>query len=249
MIASLPMYDMPPVQAANDRLWRAIRKGMLARGMDAPVALTRDPAELFVQWEAPDLVLSQTCGMPYRTRLHDKVTLVGTPDFGVPGAPAGYYRSVFVAHRDDARARLDQFEGALLAYNETISQSGWAGPLNHAAERGIRLRAQVHTGAHRMSLEAVAAGRAEIAGLDMVSWDMLQSFHADTGRVKVIAMTDPTPGLPYIAAAGADGAVMFAIIAAAIAGLSGADRAATRLKGIVAIPAADYLAVPTPVAA
>lgn len=248
MIASLPMYDMPPAQGANDRLWAAIRDGMRAWGMVAPDALTRT-ADLFAQWEAPDLVLSQTCGMPYRTRLHDMVTLIGTPDFGVAGAPAGYYRSVFVAHRDDARTRLDQFDGAKLAYNETISQSGWAGPLHHMAERGLRLRAHVHTGGHRLSLAAVAAGQAEIASLDVISWDMLQSFHADAARVQVIEMTDPTPGLPYIAAAGVDGAVMFDIIARAIAGLSDADRAATRLKGIVAIPARDYLAVPTPVAA
>ncbi|MGL4648335.1 MAG: phosphate/phosphite/phosphonate ABC transporter substrate-binding protein, partial [Caldilineaceae bacterium] len=152
MIASLPMYDMPPVQAANDRLWAAIRDGMRARGMDAPEALLREPADLFAQWEAPDLVLSQTCGMPYRTRLHGKVTLIGTPDFGVPGAPAGHYRSVFVAHRNDPRTRLDQFDGAKLAYNETVSQSGWAGPLNHAAELGLTLRAHLHTGGHRLSL-------------------------------------------------------------------------------------------------
>jgi ABC-type phosphate/phosphonate transport system substrate-binding protein len=249
MIASLPMYDMPPAQGANDRLWLAIRDGMRARGMAAPDVLLRDPNDLFAQWEAPDLVLSQTCGMPYRTRLHGRVTLIGTPDFGVPGAPAGYYRSVFVAHKDDTRTRLDQFDGAMLAYNETVSQSGWAGPLHHAAERGLRLRAQVHTGAHRLSLEAIAAGRAEIAGLDMISWEMLQSFHPDAAAVKVVEMTAPTPGLPYIAALGTDGALMFDIIAAAIAGLSGADRAATRLKGMVAIPARDYLAVPTPVAA
>jgi ABC-type phosphate/phosphonate transport system substrate-binding protein len=249
MIASLPMYDMPPAMAANDRLWGAIRDGMRVRGMAAPDALLRDPNDLFAQWLSPDLILSQTCGMPYRTRLHDKVTLIGTPDFGVPGAPAGYYRSVFVAHKDDKRTRLDQFDGALLAYNETVSQSGWAGPLHHAAERGISLRAQVHTGAHRLSLEAIAAGRAEIAGLDMISWDMLQSFHPGVGQVKILEMTDPTPGLPYIAAKGADGAAMFDIIAAAIAGLSADDRLATRLKGIVAISARDYLSVPTPVAA
>jgi ABC-type phosphate/phosphonate transport system substrate-binding protein len=249
MIASLPMYDMQPVIAANDRLWDAIRDGLRARGMAAPAALLRGLDDLLAHWLAPDLVLSQTCGMPYRTRLHGKVTLIGTPDFGVPGAPAGYYRSVFVVRKDDARQRLDQFEGARLAYNETTSQSGWAGPLHHAAERGLTLRPHVHTGGHRLSLAAVATGRADIAGLDIVSWDMMQGFDANAAAVRVVEMTDPTPGLPYIAAAGVDGALMFDVIARAIAGLSAADKAATRLKGIVAIPAADYLAVPTPVAA
>jgi ABC-type phosphate/phosphonate transport system substrate-binding protein len=249
VIASLPMYDMPPVQAANDRLWQAIRDRLRAQGVDAPEALLR-AGDLFGQWESPDLILSQTCGMPYRTRLHGKVTLVGTPDFGMPGVEAGYYRSVFIAHKDDARERVEQFEGAALAYNETISQSGWAAPLHHAGLLGLKLRPVLHTGGHRPSMEAIAAGQAEIAGLDAVTWDILQSYHpAAAAAVKVVGMTDPTPGLPYITRLGVDGAVVFEAIAQAIAGLSDADRRATRLKGIVAIPAEDYLSVPTPAAA
>ena len=152
MIASLPMYDLPTTMAANDRLWGAIR-AELAEGPDT---LTRGVADMLAQWLSPDLVLSQTCGMPYRTLLHDRVTLVGTPDFGVVGCQPGYYRSVFVAKADDARDALAQFDGAALAYNETISQSGWAAPLNHVKAIGLTLKPTLHTGGHRLSLAAVA---------------------------------------------------------------------------------------------
>ena len=244
MIASLPMYDLPPVMAAHDRLWAGIRVG-LAEG---PEALTRGVDDLMAQWLSPDLLLSQTCGMPYRTLLHDRVRLVGTPDFGVEGCAAGYYRSVFVAGIDDARHDVAQFDKAALAYNETISQSGWAAPLNHAKTIGIRLRPAVHTEGHRLSLFAVAEGRAEIAALDAVSWELFRGYLPAAQMVKVVGMTDPTPGLPYITAPGRDGGRIFAAIQAAIAAMSATDRAATRLRGIVAIPASAYLAVPNPVA-
>jgi ABC-type phosphate/phosphonate transport system substrate-binding protein len=245
MIASLPMYDVAGTMAANDRLWAAIRDGLRAAGLPAPDALTRGAETLWPQWTAPDLILSQTCGMPYRTRLHGHVTLIGTPDYGVEGCPPGYYRSVFVVRTHDPRTDLAAFDGAAMAYNEDTSQSGWSAPLTHAAQRGLRLRPALRTGGHRLSLIAVAEGRAEIAALDAVSWRLFSTAMAEARAVRVIAMTDPTPGLPLIAAAGADQPRLFRIITAAI---TAADRAATGLRGLVAIPADAYLAVPTPAA-
>lgn len=245
MIASLPMYDLPHVQPANDRLWALIRDALRTIGHPAPDALTRGAETLWPQWEAPDLILSQTCGMPYRTRLHDHVTLIGTPDYGLPGCPPGHYRSVLIAHKDDPRQTVTDFDGAAMAYNESVSQSGWAAPLNHAAQLGITVHPTLHTGGHRLSLEAVAAGHAPLAALDALTWDLLQD-HPAAGQVKVVGHTDPTPALPYIAATGTDAPRLFQIVATAIAALSPQDRATTRLHGLIALPKERYLAVPTP---
>jgi hypothetical protein len=100
MIASLMMYARPELDPALGRYWQLIRRALAERGIDAPPALSND-AEEFAVWEAPDLVLSQTCGMPYRLRLHGSVSLIGTPDFGIEGCDPGYYRSaVVVGPRD-----------------------------------------------------------------------------------------------------------------------------------------------------
>ena len=64
MIASLGMYDRTETAAANDRLWAGIRDGLRARGIAAPEALTRGDGAYWPAWQAPDLVLSQTCGFP-----------------------------------------------------------------------------------------------------------------------------------------------------------------------------------------
>jgi hypothetical protein len=246
MIASLGMYDFGPALAANDRLWHLVRDGLRARGIPAPERLTRGEGAYWAAWEAPDLVLSQTCGYPFRARLHDRVAYVGTPDYGVEGCAPGHYRSVFVVRADDPRQTLGDFDQAALAWNDDLSQSGWAAPLVHASRLGIRLRPSVRTGGHRRSAAAVAKGLADIAALDAVTWALMLAADGATAGLRVIGMTDPTPGLPCITAIGADAEATFAALAEGIAGLSPSDRATLRLRGLVRIPLAAYLAVPNP---
>lgn len=246
MIAALPMYDRAETAMANDRLWTSIRNLMRADGLNAPEALTRGSQDLWPHWTAPDLAFSQTCGFPYRARLHDQVTLVGTPDFGVEGCQPGYYRSVFVARADDPRDGLGAFDGARFAYNEDMSQSGWAGPQTHAAKIGIRLPPAVRTGGHLFSALAVAEERADIAALDAVSWRYFQRWEPFAARLRAVAASDPTPGLPYIAARSLNADRMFAIVAQAIANMPDIDREATGIRSLVRIPTDLYLAVPTP---
>ena len=246
MIASLGMYDFGPLAAANDQLWAPVRDGLRAQGIAAPDTLTRGEGAYWQAWESPDLVLSQTCGYPFRARLHAAVTYVGTPDYGIEGCPPGHYRSVFIAHADDPRADLTDFDGASFAYNEGLSQSGWAAPQNHAAFLGLRLPPSVQTGGHRLSALAVAEGRADIASLDAVTFAHLQAFDPVAARLKVVGLTGPTPGLPLITAKGRDPAPIFNAVSAAIAALDPQDRATLRLRGIVRIPVAVYLAVPNP---
>jgi ABC-type phosphate/phosphonate transport system substrate-binding protein len=246
MIASLGMYDFGPATGANDRLWAAVRDGLLARGVAAPKDLTRGEAAFWPAWEAPDLVLSQTCGYPFRARLQGRVAYVGTPDFGVDGCPPGYYRSVFIVRADDPRAAFADFDGASFAYNEPLSQSGWAAPQTHAAKWGLTLPPVVQTGGHRLSAHAVADGQADIAALDAVTWALMQGVDPVTEHLRVIEVTHPTPGLPYIAAKGAAADLIHEALADAIAALAPDDRATLRLKGIVRIAEAAYLAVPNP---
>jgi ABC-type phosphate/phosphonate transport system substrate-binding protein len=246
MIASLGMYDFGAAQAANDRLWALIRDALRRRDIEAPEALTRGEHAYWQAWQSSDLILSQTCGYPFRARLHDTVTYVGTPDYGVEGCAPGHYRSVFVARADDPRDTVAAFDGAAFAYNEALSQSGWAAPQTHAAKLGLRLPPSVQTGAHRLSAEAVADGRAEIAALDAVTFALMQDADPVARKLKVVGMTDPTPGLPFITARDRDPLPIFEAVGEAIAALGRDDRAVLRLQGFVRIPTDAYLAVPNP---
>jgi len=240
MIASLPMYDRAQTAGANDALWSAIQ-AELGYG---PAALTRG-GDIWMQWRDPTLLLSQTCGLPYRAKLHNEVQLVGTPDYGVTGCAPGWYRSVLVSRKDDPRV-LKEFDGACLAFNEPLSQSGWAAPMAFAAKHDITFGSGIKTGAHVASAQAVAKGQADLAALDVLTWAMIKDYDAFARDLRVVDLTDPTPGLPYVTAKGQDAAQIFTSIEKAIAGLPQAIKARLHLKGIVALPHSVYMDMDLP---
>jgi len=241
MIAALPMYDRPETAAANDRLWQGMRSA-LGHG---PARLTRG-GDLWDIWQSPELLLAQTCGYPFRARLHPHVQLVGTPVLALSDTPPGHYHSALVVRADDPRDTPEAFATARFAYNEALSQSGWAAPQNWATARGFSFANAVKTGAHRASAMAVAEGRADIAAIDALSWDILCSHDRFTDDLRVLARTEPTPALPYITAQANAPAPLFDALQTAIAGLSQPDRATLGITGLIRLPATEYLAVPNP---
>jgi ABC-type phosphate/phosphonate transport system substrate-binding protein len=235
------MYDRPETAAANDRLWEGVRD-RLGQG---PGVLTRG-GDLWAAWQSPDLILSQTCGLPYRARLHDRVRLVATPVHDLPDCPEGQYYSVFVVRADDPRARPQDFADAVLAYNEPLSQSGWAAPQAHAAAQGFAFGPTRRTGAHRLSAQAVAEGRADIAAIDALTWALIARHDGFAGALRVIGRTDPTPALPFITAMTRDPVPIRAALSEAVAALSAADRATLGLRGVTFLPPEAYRALPIP---
>ncbi|MEP5728682.1 MAG: PhnD/SsuA/transferrin family substrate-binding protein [Sulfitobacter sp.] len=245
VIASLMMYARPELAGAHNQYWINIRKGLKACGIDAPKTLANAAPEFDV-WEAPDLVFSQTCGMPYRTRLVDQVTLVGTPDFGVDGCAPGYYRSALVVRADDPRTSLLSFREARFVYNMNNSQSGFAAPYALAQSQGFWFKDRIQSGAHILSARAVAQGQADIAALDAVTWRLMQKYDPAARDLKVLTWTEPTPGLPYITGKNVDGLAVFDAVADAISTLSHQDRQTLGLRGLVKVPKALYLAIANP---
>jgi len=245
MIASLMMYARPELDAAHKRYWMLIRDELAAVGIESPLELSQN-ASAFVVWEDPDLVLSQTCGMPYRLRLKDKVTLVGTPDYGLPDCAAGYYRSPFVVRANDPRTDLRDFKDATFAFNQPHSQSGYAAPYAHARGKGVWFDELIQTGSHNISAACVADGRAEIAALDGMTWRLIMQYEPFAKQLRVLEWTAPTPGLPLITSSRNDPDKVFTAVQNAITRMDPADKAALHLKSLVKISKADYLAVPNP---
>lgn len=245
MIAQLAMYDWPEEHDALDGLWQAMQAALADQGIAAPETLDRhgDPA---AAWTDPALLIGQTCGLPYRARLHRRVTLLGALDFALPGTPPGHYYSVIVAHADASGAALGDFGGASAALNAWDSQSGWAALAEAACSAGIHLGAAHVTGAHAESAAAVARGRADIAALDAVTWRLIRAHRPETAaRLRVLCHTRPSPGLPLITAAGRDPAP----IRAALAAMTVPRTGTLGTTGFVPLSTAQYLAEPLPLAA
>jgi ABC-type phosphate/phosphonate transport system substrate-binding protein len=245
MIASLMMYARPELRAAHTRFWTLIRARLALAGIDAPATLSQDMDE-FEVWKHPQLVLSQTCGMPYRLWLHDLVKLVGTPDYGLAGCPPGYYRSAIVVRGDDRRDELDAFRDAVFAYNQTFSQSGYAAMWQHLKQHGFWFENSLHTEQHISSARAVCDGRADIAALDAVTWRLLQKYEDFSQELRVLDWTVPTPGLPLITGIGRNSNDVFDAFEAAISLLNADDRAMLGVQGIVKIPKEVYFQVGNP---
>ncbi|WP_299551765.1 PhnD/SsuA/transferrin family substrate-binding protein [uncultured Tateyamaria sp.] len=242
MIASLGMYDMPHLRGAHDRLWAGIRKAL----RHGPDQLTRggDP---WTEWQSPELLLAQTCGLPYRARLHDQVTLVGTPDYDLPDCPQGHYFSYLIRRRNDPRPLPELSKRGVMAFNDPLSQSGWAAPLAHLENRKLRPRKTLQTQAHIASIRAVLRQKADFAAVDAVTLLLWAAEDTDAAvQIDAFDRTHPTPALPYITAQGHDPKPVFDAIATAISGLTHEDRCDLRLNGIVQIPPSEYLALPIP---
>ncbi|MFN3262703.1 MAG: phosphate/phosphite/phosphonate ABC transporter substrate-binding protein [Pikeienuella sp.] len=241
MIAALPMYDWPEVKAETDALWRALRDAFRAAGFAAPEARAR-PADLFAHWLSPELLLSQTCGLPFSARLRGAVTLLGAPAYDLPGCAQGDYRSVVVVRAEEAAGAVADFAGRAFAFNMAESQSGFAAFAASFGPPAALFGALVETGAHRLSIRAVAEGRADIASIDAVTWRLALDHEPAARALRVLAETPPTPGLPWITARrGAEEAARLAEAAeAGIAALGPAARAALHLNGFARRVEADY---------
>ena len=239
MIASLGMYDRPEVAHANDAFWCLVRDN-LGYGPDQ---LTRD-LPFWDIWRSPDLLFSQTCGLPFRSSLHQQVQLVGTPDYGVHCCPPGYYNSVIVTRKASGTSFGD-ISALKFAFNERLSQSGWAAFWGHIPA-GDAPKELIETGGHAASAKTVANGTADIASLDALTWELINRFDAFSDQLEVIATTQPTPGLPYITALGNNASAIRLAVQAAIGALDTTSRDALHLKSVVEISADKYLAIPMP---
>jgi ABC transporter, phosphonate, periplasmic substrate-binding protein len=241
-VAFLPMYAVRGTHDHANTLWSCCRDSMRRSGMDAPDQVAHFESRL-EGWLHPDLVLGQTCGLPYITQLCDRVALIGTPDYAVDGCSPGFYHSTLVVSSADRRTRLSDFCGGTLAINSKDSQSGYSAIMFASApfaQRGRFFRRAIHTRSHSRSMQLVANGLADIAAIDSVTWRMSRQFDSDSASLKSIGTTEPTPGLPFIAAAGTPAERLLAAIRAGVAILPGTTRKAFGLVGVVPLPRKEY---------
>jgi ABC-type phosphate/phosphonate transport system substrate-binding protein len=203
-IASLPMYDLPEAAAATDALWRGLARHLGAVGIeDVPGEILRRP-KLPEHWLASDLLFSQTCGYPFRNAIKNRVRLIATPCYDAAGCEGPNYRSLLLIPADGRARSLAELKGATVAFNSSDSQSGYnalrylVAPLTTG---GRFFGKTLETGGHALSLAAVAAGEADVAAVDCVSYALFQRYRrSQLAKVRVLCSTPSAPGLPYVTA-------------------------------------------------
>jgi ABC-type phosphate/phosphonate transport system substrate-binding protein len=242
-IASLPMYDLPELHAANDALWATLAGRLRDAGIDAPSALTRH-VDLPSLWTDPTLVLAQTCGYPLVTTLAGRVTYLATPCYDAPGCAGPLYRSALIVRTSDRATQLADLRNKTCAINDLASNSGMnvlRAELAPLAGGGKFFSHTLLTGSHAASAAAVAEGQADLAAVDCVTWAHLQRYRpAITNRLRVLSWTMATPGLPLITSLGTAPRTAALLVEA----LQAVDTvAALRIDGFAPLPTRAYGAI------
>jgi ABC-type phosphate/phosphonate transport system substrate-binding protein len=201
-VASFGMYEFAETRDALDAFWAAVASRLQAAGLkDVPLILMRDRT-LEQIWRDPELLIAQTCGYPMRKHLSDAVRPVATPVYDVPGCDGPLHRSFIVVGSESSFRTLGDLRGARAAINGYDSNSGmnlFRAALAPIASGRPMFASVIVTGAHAKSFAAVATGAADVAAIDCVShWFIMRQAPELAARVRVLAETAPSPGLPLI---------------------------------------------------
>ncbi len=197
-IASLPMYDWPEVRRETNAFWLVLRDHLLEAGFETPAGLLRSSTDSDA-WLDPNLLVSQTCGYPFATRLRGKVTLLGTPQYRVEGCEGATYSSAIVVARGNGAAASEMARAQRFAYNSRDSLSGYRCLVPLVGAPDQYFEQTVASGGHRESARMVADGRADIAAVDAVCWSLFKRFEPDAARrLRVLRWSDKFPALPFI---------------------------------------------------
>lgn len=242
------MYDHQAQQAANDALWAWIAVRLAAMGLPGvPHALdrARSPEEA---WHDPALLLGQACGYPYARFHKERLRLLAAPRYDAPHCEGARHCSVIAVHADDPRRTLAAFAGAVAAINDPASNTG-TNLLRHTlAEQALPgpfLSSMIQTGSHVASMRAVAAGEADLAAIDAVTFAAADaSYPGLAGSLRIIAQSHSVPSLPFVTARETPEPVAAMVRAALLAAMAAPElaeaRAALLLLGAEAVAPDTY---------
>ncbi len=197
------MYVAPSVVVdAQHRLWSFLRDRLRDQGVArVPDALNGEISH-DKAWLDPHLLFAQTCGFPFVKRLKGRVRLVATPVYDAPGCLGPTMVSVVITRANGAPANLAASAGMTVAINEPGSNSGYnllraaIAPL--AGARPF-FGGMVETGGHLASIEAVRSGKADLAAIDCITYDLLRRHAPERIEgLAILAETPSGPNLPFI---------------------------------------------------
>jgi ABC-type phosphate/phosphonate transport system substrate-binding protein len=200
--AGLFMYALPELEKPLRCWWRVLGAALNKQGLEELPSRLSVPQDPLAHWLAPNLVLSQTCGYPLTHDLRGRVTYLATPCYDAVGSAGPTYRSVFIVARDSGYEKLADLRGRRVVINDWNSQSGMnclRAAIAPLAKRAGFFSSVELSGGHGESLAWVAERRADLAAIDGVTFALFQRHRPGlTDRLKVIGLSDPAPGLPYI---------------------------------------------------
>jgi len=189
------------MHAATDALWHGLRATLASSGFgDFPESLDRTRAH---GTDFPgECIFTQTCGYPLFTTARGHFIVLGAPRYDVSGCTGSLHRSFIVVRNTTPVRALADLRGTRFAINESDSNSGMNLPRRlfaPLAQDGRFFGGTVVTGSHAASATLVAAGGADAAAIDCVTFALLERYRPAAVRtLRVIAETAATPTPPFV---------------------------------------------------
>jgi len=250
-LASLPMYDLPEVRKETDALWELLASHMRRAEVEGvPDTLNRDEPYDAI-WSKPNLLISQTCGLPLMRNFRRVLRPLATPKYRVAGCKGAEYSSAVLVSSKSIIASLDELRGKICAVNSPQSQSGYNALRAMAApmSQNGRFFSEVKiTGSHPLSMAAVAGGEADVCAVDCVTYALLARYRQGSIEgTRILGFTPGCHGLPIVVRADLESNQVDRIRSAlqeAMADPAGEEvRGALFIDGITETEIDDYRAV------
>jgi ABC-type phosphate/phosphonate transport system substrate-binding protein len=200
--ASLPMYCLPEMDAANSAFLAALQRRLRAKGIEAAGSSFNSNHGAMSDGIGPGMLFTQICGYPLFKHYRDQYRLLATPHYAMPGCVGSSHRAFFMVRSDDPAERLEDLRGRIFGCNSLLSNSGMNLPrLSLARIAGGRpfFSSVVMTGAHVGSLERLDEGSIDICSIDNVTWGFFKKFRSIAAeRYRILAETAASPSLPFV---------------------------------------------------
>jgi ABC-type phosphate/phosphonate transport system substrate-binding protein len=200
--ASLPMYSLPEMAAANSALWTALQQGLRAKGVETADIKLDSGKRAVPDGIGPGVFFTQICGYPLFKHYRDKGLVLATPHYAAPGCVESTHRAFFMVRSDDPAECLEDVRGRIFGCNSLLSNSGTNLPrLSLARIAGGKpfFSSVVMTGGHVASLERLAGSRIDVCSIDNVTWGFFRKFRPVTAeRYRILDETVSSPSLPFV---------------------------------------------------
>ncbi len=200
--ASLPMYALPEMEAANSAFWAALKQRLHTKGVDtAGIKLDSERGSVPPGIGA-GIFFTQICGYPLFKHYRDQALLLATPHYAMPGCVGFTHRAFFMVRAGDPAERLEDLRGGIFGCNSLLSNSGMNLPrLSLARIAGGKpfFSSVVMTGGHVASLERLEEGSIDICSIDNVTWGYFRKFRPIAAkRHRILDETPSSPSLPFV---------------------------------------------------
>jgi ABC-type phosphate/phosphonate transport system substrate-binding protein len=208
MIASLPMYDFPEIRHVTDALWQGLARHFRLQGFSGvPNNLVHD-SHLGCLWSDSKLFLSQCCGYDVVHRYKNRLHVLATPWFAAPGCNNGDYASIIVVGEDSKYQDVVDMFGTVAVINGAESHSGMNALFALVApcsQNGKFFSEVKISGSHASSLDIVKTGKADVASVDCVTYELLRRYRPYViNGTRPLGLTCTAPSPPYVTRVGMD---------------------------------------------